>query len=135
MISGAYEKRGPAVRLEKVTLENDHGADIVFRGYQYAQTSFYEGTSGVLTKQELYATEDGHEAFSIVSSDGNFKSKRAYLIRREEEFCRIFNGDKELIVPLDWLILFAQVLWKLDEEKVAGGWGEKSGERLKSVNE
>ncbi len=78
--------------LEEISLVNDAGASIVFQGRLYAENSFYDDETGALTVQRLFATADGRQAYSVVSGAGAAKERRAYLIKREGELCRINNG-------------------------------------------
>lgn len=118
------ERRGGmVVQMDSVTLVDDEGGEISFTGYLYDQTSFYDEKTGVLTKQRLYATDDGQQAFSIVASDGNVKKRRAYMVRRKGDLCTINNGSGEMSLPYDWLMLFTQILWDIDidEQRAASG--------------
>jgi|GEM_PF-219015 len=78
--------------MEQITLENETGANIAFLGRLYAEHSFYDEETRVLTQQKLYITEQGDQAYSVVSSDGRMKEKRAYLIKRSGNLCKIYNG-------------------------------------------
>ncbi len=100
-----------------ITLENDNGGSITFKGVLYAQTSFFEENTGVLTKQELYSTEEGHQAFALISTDGDLKRKSAYIVRRRGEMCVMDNGSQTMSLPYDWLMMFTQALWDIDLER------------------
>jgi len=100
--------------MKSITLDNDGGASISFRGALYAQTSFFEENTGVLTKQELYSTEEGEQAFAIIASDGDTKRKSAYLVKRRGENCLMSNGEQELSLPYEWLMMYTQALWDID---------------------
>jgi len=100
--------------MKAITLDNDGGASISFRGMLYAQTSFFEENTGVLTKQELYSTEDGDQAFAIIASDGEAKQKSAYLVKRVGDVCVMSNGEQELSLPYEWLMMYTQALWDID---------------------
>ncbi len=112
------------VEAERFRLENDQGEPLVFSGNLYAQTSCFDEASGVLTQQRLYTTTDGHQAFSVVTSDGEKKSRRAYLVRREGELCRIESGGRTVTLPYDSLMLYTQILWKLDMDAKSASAGE-----------
>jgi len=112
------------VEAETITLEDDKAGEVTFRGHLYAQTSFYDEDTGVLTQQKLYATEDGHQAFSIVSSDGNAKHRRAYVVRREGELCHIQCGERTVSIPYDSLMLFTHILWDIDLDSQSSAMGE-----------
>jgi len=129
--NGLVENRGRmVVEMESVTLVDDEGGEVSFTGYLYDQTSFYDEKTGVLTKQRLYTTDDGQQAFSIVASDGNVKKRSAYLVRREGDVCRISNGSGEMTLPFDWLMLFTQILWDIDidEQRAATGLADSPDE-------
>lgn len=115
---------GIVVEAETITLEDDQAGPVTFRGHLYAQTSYYDEDTGVLTQQKLYATEDGRQAFSVVSSDGGQKSRRAYVVRREGELCHIQCGERTVSIPYDSLMLFTQILWDIDLNERAGSMGE-----------
>jgi hypothetical protein len=117
-------RSGIVVEPESISLENDKGGPVTFRGALYAQTSFYDEDTGILTQQRLYTTCDGDQAFSIVSSDGVTKSRRAYVVRREGEMCHIQSGDKTVTIPYDSLMLFTRVLWDIDLDQKGDAMGE-----------
>lgn len=119
--------------MKSVTLENDGGADVTFRGALYAQTSFFEEDTGVLTKQELYRTEDGQQAFRIITTDGGTKKRSSYLIRRQGNRCVMSNGDQELSLPYEWLMMYTQALWNMDLDRQRRTGGALREER--SANE
>lgn len=83
-------KQGNAV--EQVTLDNDTGNNITFTGRKVGEHSFYDEETNMLTQQKLYVTSAGQQAYSVVTTDGKIKEKRAYLIKREGQLCKINNG-------------------------------------------
>ena len=115
---------GMVVEAESITLDDDKAGPVTFRGHLYAQTSFYDEDTGVLTQQKLYTTEGGDQAFSIVSSDGSAKQRRAYVVRREGELCHIQCGERTVSIPYDSLMLFTQILWDIDLDTRTGAMGE-----------
>lgn len=117
---------GIVVEAETIVLEDDKAGPVEFRGHLYAQTSFYDEDTGVLTQQKLYATEGGHQAFSVVSSDGSSKNRRAYVVRREGELCHIECGERTVSIPYDSLMLFTQILWDIDLDNRSSSMGEFS---------
>lgn len=90
--------------MEFITLPNDNGSEIEFLGKLYAEHSFYDEDSGVLTQQRLYITADGHQAYGVISGSGRTKERRAYLIKRDNELCRINNGLFDVTVTADHLV-------------------------------
>lgn len=125
------EEQAKVREVGTVTLHNDQGGEIVFEGYSYAETSFYDDRTGVLTKQELYALEDGRQAFSIVSVAGDKRSRRAYMVERDGEMCRIDDGRGKLSVPMESIMDFARMLLEIDADSVR----RLQARRARSVNE
>ncbi len=78
--------------MEQFTLDNDAGNNIMFTGRLVGEHSFYDEETNVLTQQKLYVTTKAQQAYSVVTTDGKIKEKRAYLIKREGQLCKINNG-------------------------------------------
>ncbi len=79
-------------QMEQITLDNDAGNNISFTGRMVGEHSYYDEDTQVLTQQKLYVTTNAQQAYSVVTSDGKLKEKRAYLIKREGQLCKINNG-------------------------------------------
>lgn len=101
--------------MEPITLPNDSGASLSFVGRLCAENSFFDEETGVLTQQKLYITNNGHTAYAVVRGDGRSKERRAYLIRREGQTCRINNGLFDVTVNVRDLLLAVKGLCGLDE--------------------
>jgi len=102
--------------LEEITLANDTGAGIVFQGRLYAENTFFNEESGALTQQKLYITNKGEQAYSVVTSTGQAKEKRAYLIKREGDLCKIHNGLFDVTVNAADLITAVKGLCGISSE-------------------
>lgn len=100
--------------MEKITLQNDIGEAICFNGVLEAELSTYDEQYGVLTQQKLFATDDGRQAYSVISTDGKSKERRAYLIENQGGVCRINNGLFDVTVKTDDLITVVKGLCGLD---------------------
>lgn len=114
---GKKNQEKTSAAFSTITLENDSGLPLSFQGSLYAQTSFYEEHTNTLTKQDLYITEEGDQAFSIVSSTDEQKQRCAYIVKRTEDTCLMSNGEKTLSLPFDLLMQFTRTLCDLDLEK------------------
>ncbi len=79
-------------QMEQITLDNDAGNNISFTGRLVGEHSYFDEDTQVLTQQKLYVTTQAQQAYSVVTSDGKLKEKRAYLIKREGQLCKINNG-------------------------------------------
>lgn len=121
--------------MEQITLENETGANITFMGRLYAEHSFYDEDSRVLTQQKLFITDKGHQAYSVVSSDGKMKEKRAYLIKREEKLCKINNGLFDVTVNAADMLAVVKGLCGLSESLSYEDFFAKVQETDKAVNE
>lgn len=102
-------------RMEEITLENDTGANITFTGRLYAEHSFFDEDTQALTHQRLYVTNNGGQAYSVVTSDGKTKERRAYTIRRDGHLCKIHNGLFDVSVNANDLIAVVRGLCGLAE--------------------
>lgn len=78
--------------MEQITLDNDSGNSINFTGRLVGEHSYFDEETNVLTQQKLYVTSAAQQAYSVVTTDGKIKEKRAYLIQREGQLCKINNG-------------------------------------------
>ncbi len=56
--------------MEDISLRNDAGHDIAFKGRLFSECSWYDDETGVLTRQKLYVTEDNEQIYYIVSAAG-----------------------------------------------------------------
>ncbi len=101
--------------MESMTLQNDSGAAITFTGRLCAEHSFYDEESGALTQQKLYITNNGYTAYAVVRNDGRVKERRAYLMRREGQLCRINNGLFDVTVNVRDLLMAVKGLCGLEE--------------------
>jgi hypothetical protein len=121
--------------MEQITLENETGANIAFLGRLYAEHSFYDEDSRVLTQQKLYVTEQGDQAYSVISSDGRTKEKRAYLIKREGVLCRINNGLFDVTVNARDLLAVVKGLCGLTDNLSAEDFLTKVQDKDRAANE
>ena len=119
---------------EEVVLVNDIGAEITFQGKLHAEHSFFDEDTGILTQQKLYLTDDGHQAYAVVSGDGKTKERRAYLIKREGELCRINNGLFDVTVNIDHLLTAVKGLCGLSGSLRTEDFFSKVKETLKAAN-
>lgn len=100
--------------MEELSLRNDAGADIVFKGRLFSECSWYDEEHGVLTRQKLFVTEENEQVYYIVSGAGAERSRRAYRLRLEGDQCVIHNGTSEMVVQLDLLMLAVRGLCGFD---------------------
>jgi hypothetical protein len=119
--------------MEEITLQNDIGSDIYFTGLIFAEHSFFDEESGVLTQQKLFLTADGHQAYSIVAGDGKNKEKRAYLIRRDGQLCKINNGLFDVTVNTSDLLIVVKGLCGINETMQSRDFLEKVEDFLKEA--
>ncbi len=101
--------------MEELTLLNDVGADITFRGRLYSESSYFDEESGVMTRQRLYVTDQNEQIYSVVTSDGINKDRRVYRLQVDGEMCRINNGLFDVTVQLGLLMTAVKGLCGLDD--------------------
>ncbi|MBG0777491.1 MAG: hypothetical protein H0S85_13790 [Desulfovibrionaceae bacterium] len=119
--------------MEEITLHNDTGSDITFLGQVCAEHSFFDDETGVLTQQKLYATSDGNQAYSVVTTDGKVKEKRAYLIKRDGNLCKINNGLFDVTVKAMDLLMVVKGLCGISESLRANDFFTQVRDSLKNA--
>lgn len=102
--------------LENVCLKHDNGADIVFNGRLFAESSWYDEESDTLTRHKLYVTEQHDQVYYIVSGAGQNRSRRAYRVSVMGDRCVIHNGASEMVLQFDMLMLAVRGLCGLDAD-------------------
>ncbi len=102
--------------LEDISLTLDNGAEMRFQGRQFAGGSWFDEENQVLTRQNLYVTEDKEHVYSIVSGSGPRRSRRAYKVTLEGDACTMNDGRTEMTMDLDMLMLAVRALTGLDKE-------------------
>ena len=78
--------------LHDITLRNDAGVEIRFHGRLFSESSFFDEEQGLLTRMKLFGTNDGRLIYSVVSGSSTSKSRRVYVLRREDDLWHIHNG-------------------------------------------
>ncbi len=99
-----------------VALHLDNGADMEFSGRPFAGGSWFDEETGELTRQRLYATESGEHVYSIVTGQGQQRSRRAYRVSMHGDACTISDGRTEMTLDLEMLMLAVRALAGLDKD-------------------
>lgn len=101
--------------LEDVCLKHDNGADIVFRGRLFAESSWFDEESATLTRQKLYVAENNDQVYYIVRGSGQKRERRAYRVSVRGDQCVIRNGAMEMTLQFDMLMLAVRGLCGLKD--------------------
>lgn len=101
-----------------VVLHLDNGTDMQFSGRPFAGGSWFDEETGELTRQKLYATESGEHVYSIVTGQGQRRSRRAYRVALHGEACTISDGRTEMTLDLEMLMLAVRALSGLEKDDV-----------------
>ena len=96
--------------MEDVSLKHDNGPDISFRGRLFAECSWYDEENGSLTRQRLYVTDTNEHIYYLVSHAGEERRRRAYRLSVLGDRCVIHNGDTEMVLQFDMLMLAVRSL-------------------------
>lgn len=100
--------------MEHVCLKHDNGADMMFRGRLFAESSWYDEENDILTRQKLYVTEQHEQVYYIVSGSGVERSRRLYRVCVMGDHCVIHNGACEMTLQFDMLMLVVRGLCGLE---------------------
>lgn len=87
--------------FEEISLSGYNGGDLVFRGRQFSEGSFFE--DGVLTRLRLFLMEDNRLVYYVVSSNDGLKDRRVYILKVEGDICHIDNGRQSISMSMDML--------------------------------
>ena len=100
----------PKMNLTRVSLNLDNGAEMNFSGRPFAGGSWYDEEPGTLTRQKLYIEESGEHVYSIVTGQGQERSRRAYRVSLSGESCTINDGRTKMTLNLEMLMLAVRSL-------------------------
>lgn len=89
--------------FEEHVLHDDAGNEIRFRGKLFSESSYFDDEQNAITRLKLYVTNDGRQVYSVVSSSSTAKRRRVYILRIEDDLCRIANGAQEITLRTDML--------------------------------
>ena len=79
----------------------------------------YDEDAGVLTRQQLYASENGDQVYYIIRSRGrDERTRHAYRLQVRGDLCVINNGRSEMTLNFDMLMLAVRGLCGLSEDAV-----------------
>lgn len=105
--------------VEKICLKHDNGEDLCFTGRLFSESSWFDEETGVLTRQQLFSSENGEQVYYIIRSRGrDERSRHAYRMAIEGEQCVINNGKCEITLNFDMLMLAVRGLCGLSEDAV-----------------
>ncbi len=97
-------------KYESVSLTQDNGETITFRGSLYSECSWFDEEHKQLTKQKLYVTDSNEQIYYVVRSVGGAKSHHAFRFSVDNGNCVINNGKADVTLPFDMLMLVVRDL-------------------------
>ena len=100
----------PQMNLTRFSLNLDNGAVMEFSGRPFAGGSWYDEETGTLTRQKLYITESGEHVYSIITGQGQRRSRRAYRVSLAGESCTSCDGRTTMALNLEMLMLAVRTL-------------------------
>ncbi len=107
---------GAAHSMENVCLKHDNGPDIIFHGRLFAESSWFDEDNSTLTRQKLYVTDNNEQVYYIVCGNGPDRTRRAYRLSVMGDYCVIHNGNTEITLQFDMLMLAVRQLCGLDAD-------------------
>ena len=118
--------------FEEISLPLDNGANMTFRGRQFAGGSWFDEENNMLTRQNLYVMNSNEHVYSIVTGSGKQRNRRAYRVVLQGDACVIHDGRNEMTIAFDMLILAVRSLTGLGPD--AGPSMDVIEETLKAAN-
>lgn len=102
---------------EAFTVYSDNGKELTFSGVLASESSYFDEETGCLTKLRLFVTEESGLVYSIVSSSGDSRLRRFYVIKTDGEMCTMNDGNTSLNIPLDMLFIAVFGLCGIDPSR------------------
>lgn len=118
--------------MESICLKHDNGDDLRFQGRLFSECSYFDEESGILTRQQLYVTENNEQIYYIIRAGAGERTRHLYRLSMEGDKCLIQNGHTEITLQFDMLMLAVRALCGLDAE--ATPTLEMVEEMLKAAN-
>ena len=104
--------------MEEVTLQRDNGPEVFFRGRLFAECSWYDDEQSALTRQKLYVTDSNEHIYHLATHSGEDRLRRAYRLSVLGDRCVIHNGNTEMVLRFDMLMLAVRSLCGLNADAV-----------------
>lgn len=118
--------------MEDICLKHDNGDDMRFQGRLFSECSSFDEDSNSLIRQQLYVTDDGEKIYYIVRGHGPSRTRHAYRLTVKDGYCIINNGQAEITLQFDLLVLAVSALCGLRDGSAPSR--EEVEEMLKAVN-
>lgn len=118
--------------MEDICLKHDNGDDMRFQGRLFSECSSFDEDSGSLVRQQLYVMENGEKVYYIVRGHGAGRTRHAYRLTAQDDYCVINNGKTEITLQFDLLVLAVSALCGLRDGATPSR--EIVEEMLKAVN-
>ena len=100
--------------MEDICLKQDNGSDLRFRGRLFSECSWFDEEHSMLTRQKLYVTDNNEQVYYIVRSAGQKHTRHAYRLSVQGENCVIDNGNSEMTMQFDMLMMAVRGLCGLE---------------------
>ena len=101
--------------MDDLCLKGDQGAEISFRGRLFSDCSYFDEETRAITRQRLYVTDQGEQVYAITSGLGGHKESRVYKLKLEGDHCVIHNGQREITLGTEMLLICVRGLCGLDD--------------------
>lgn len=99
----------------EMTVFNDAGDDLCFRGALSRETSSFDEVTGELSQLRLYDTDEGDQVFVFITSNGYEKQRRAYRVRVDNGIVWASNGRVTMPLPMIDLLETVRELCRFNE--------------------
>jgi hypothetical protein len=107
--------------IRNVTLPNDFGPALCVSGVMIAEDIHFSQTSGMLTVEKLFRTQEGALRYGIISATGDSRERRAYTLEDRGDTVLAGSGACELELSVDALYEFlAMALQAEDAAETVG---------------
>lgn len=91
-----------------VSLPNDKGKALQFKGELIGEEMCFDDDTGMLTIEKLYENDDNELAYSIISAIGHHRARRSYILSSDGDAVTVDNGSLKLSMDIEPLLELLQ---------------------------
>ncbi len=96
--------------LQKQSLKLGNGSNFTFNGELFAEASWFDEETQNITRQRVYATEEGAQVYSISEGDGEVREHKVYELTTTGENVTLSDTQTQLDMTRPMFMSFIRTL-------------------------
>ncbi|MDR2504256.1 MAG: hypothetical protein LBD82_07765 [Deltaproteobacteria bacterium] len=102
--------------FEHFSLPGYSGKNLEFRGRLFAESTSGDQEDGSPSRVRLFVTADKRLIYSLVSGVGKNKSRRLYILTKEDEVWRLDDGRQQISMPEEMFFILIKGICEITDE-------------------